>query len=78
MPVVPLRKGEVIDGALRRLKRAVDRAGVLTKLRKSRFFEKKSAKRKREMAAAVKRHQKKLQRESQFAEQVMQQQRREW
>jgi small subunit ribosomal protein S21 len=50
--------------ALRRFKRACEKAGVLTELRRREFYEKPTQERKRKKAAAVKRHLKKLSREN--------------
>ena len=64
MPVVRVRENEPFDIALRRFKRSCEKAGVLTEIRRREFYEKPTAKRKRKAAAAVKRHAKKLDRES--------------
>jgi small subunit ribosomal protein S21 len=45
--VIPIRKGETIDKALRRLKKRLDREGVLRDVREKRYFEKPSVKRRR-------------------------------
>ena len=50
--------------ALRRFKRACEKAGVLTETRRREFYEKPTSERKRKAAAAVKRHQKKLAKEN--------------
>ena len=63
MPAVQVREGEPFEVALRRFKRSCDKAGTLTESRKREFYEKPRQIRKREGAAAVKRHQKTLQRE---------------
>lgn len=60
MPVVNVRDNEPFDIALRRFKRACDKAGIPSKLRQMEFYEKPTAKRKRKKLAAVKRHYKKL------------------
>lgn len=78
MASVQVRKGEPLDAALRRLKRGVDREGKFSVLRRKRAFEKRSAERKRERAAAVKRHQKKLQRENSSLTTCQSKKRREW
>jgi small subunit ribosomal protein S21 len=49
---------------LRRFKRACEKAGVLTELRRREFYEKPTQERKRKKAAAVKRHLKRLSREN--------------
>ena len=58
MPSVRVRENEYFDAALRRFKRAGEKAGVLTELRRREFYEKPTQERKRKKAAAVKRHQK--------------------
>ena len=63
MPSVRVRENEFFDAALRRFKRACEKAGVLTELRRREFYEKPTSERKRKAAAAVKRHAKKVQRE---------------
>ncbi|WP_217126696.1 30S ribosomal protein S21 [Hydrogenophilus thiooxidans] len=60
MPYVRVKENEPADVAIRRFKRLVEKAGILTELRKREFFEKPSEERKRKRAAAVKRYQKKL------------------
>jgi small subunit ribosomal protein S21 len=45
--VIPIRKGETIDKALRRLKKRLDREGILRDVRDRRYFEKPSMKRRR-------------------------------
>lgn len=64
MPFVKVKEGEPVDIAIRRFKRSCEKAGVLADVRKREFFEKPTQERKRKKAAAVKRHQKKVQRES--------------
>jgi small subunit ribosomal protein S21 len=63
MPFVHVKETEPFDVALRRFKRACEKAGIPTKLRQIEFYEKPTAKRKRKKAAAIKRYQKKLQKE---------------
>jgi small subunit ribosomal protein S21 len=60
MPQVNIRETEPFDVALRRFKRACEKAGVLAKLRQMEFYEKPTSKRKRKRAAAIKRWEKKL------------------
>ena len=60
MPGVRVRENEHFDAALRRFKRACEKAGVLTELRRREFYEKPSVRRKRKAAAARKRLLKKL------------------
>jgi small subunit ribosomal protein S21 len=49
---VQVRKGETIDKALRRLKKQLDREGVIHEVRDRRYFEKPCAKRRRKKKAA--------------------------
>jgi small subunit ribosomal protein S21 len=60
MPSVKVRENEPFDVALRRFKRACEKAGVLTEVRRREYYEKPSEERKRKAAAAVKRHMKKV------------------
>ena len=64
LPQVKLKEGEPVDVAIRRFKRSCEKAGVLADVRKREFYEKPTQERKRKKAAAVKRYQKKLARES--------------
>ncbi len=64
MPHVRVRENEPFDIALRRFKRSCEKAGVLSEVRRREFYEKPTSVRKRKAAAAVKRHIKRLQRES--------------
>ena len=64
MPHVRVKENEPFDIALLRFKRSCEKAGVLSEVRRREFYEKPTAVRKRKAAAAVKRHMKKLQRES--------------
>src|ERR1700692_1275401 len=64
MPSVRVRENEYFDAALRRFKRACEKAGVLTELRRREFYEKPTQERKRKKAAAVKRRLKRLSREN--------------
>ena len=63
MPSVKLKENEPFDIALRRFKRSCEKAGVLAEVRRREFYEKPTSVRKRQAAAAVKRHAKKVQRE---------------
>jgi len=49
---VKLKKGESIDRALRRLKKKLDREGVLRDVRNHRYYEKPSERRRRKMKIA--------------------------
>ena len=64
MPSVRVRENEYFDAALRRFKRACEKAGVLTEVRRREYYEKPTQERKRKKAAAIKRHAKKLAREN--------------
>jgi len=64
MPSVRVKENEYFDAALRRFKRACEKAGVLTELRRREFYEKPTQERKRKKAAAVKRHLKRISREA--------------
>ena len=68
MPSVRVQENEPVDVALRRFKRSCEKAGVLSEVRRREFYEKPTSVRKRKAAAAVKRHAKKLQRESRRVE----------
>jgi small subunit ribosomal protein S21 len=65
MPSVKVRENEPFDIAMRRFKRSCEKAGVLSEVRRREFYEKPTSIRKRKMAAAVKRHQKKVSRDQQ-------------
>ena len=64
MPVIKVRENEPFDVALRRFKRSCEKAGILSEVRRREFYEKPTSVRKRKAAAAVKRHLKKVSRES--------------
>lgn len=66
MPQVNVKECDSFDVALRRFKRACEKAGIPTKLRQIEFYEKPTAKRKRKRAAAIKRYQKKLAKEKEM------------
>ncbi len=63
MPSVRVRENEPFDIALRRFKRACEKAGTLAEVHRREFYEKPTQERKRKAAAAVKRWQKKLSRD---------------
>ncbi len=65
MPSVRVKENEPFDVAMRRFKRACEKAGILTEVRRREYYEKPTSVRKRKAAAAVKRHLKKLARENQ-------------
>ena len=60
MPIIRVKENEPFDVALRRFKRAVEKTGLLTELRAREFYEKPTTERKRKLATAVKRYQKRL------------------
>ena len=64
MTTIRVKDNEPFDVALRRFKRTIEKLGLLTDLRAREFYEKPTQMRKRKAAAAVKRHAKKVQRES--------------
>ena len=55
MPLINLKEHDSLDVAIRRFKRAVEKAGILTTLRKNERYEKPKTERKRKKDAAVKR-----------------------
>lgn len=63
MPIIRVKEGENPEYALRRFKRACEKAGILTELRRREAYEKPTTERKRKKAAAIKRHLKKMARE---------------
>ncbi len=68
MPMLDIQENSSFDVALRRFKRACEKAGIPTKLRQIEYYEKPTAKRKRKKAAAIKRYAKKLQKEQEALE----------
>jgi small subunit ribosomal protein S21 len=63
MPSVTAKQNENLDSMLRRFKRACEKAGVLTELKRRAHYVKPTKTRAQEKAAAVKRYQKKLMKE---------------
>jgi small subunit ribosomal protein S21 len=57
---IRVKENEPFEVALRRFKRTIEKTGLLTELRAREFYEKPTAERKRKLAAAVKRHHKRL------------------
>lgn len=55
MPGIKLKEGESFEHAYRKFKKQVEKAGILSELRKREYYEKPSARKKRKMAAAKKR-----------------------
>ncbi|MDH5230029.1 MAG: 30S ribosomal protein S21 [Gammaproteobacteria bacterium] len=64
MPSVKVKDNEPFDVALRRFKRACEKAGVLSEVRRREHYEKPTQVRKRKQAAAVKRQLKRTTREN--------------
>ncbi len=64
LPQVKVRDNEPFEVALRRFKRSCEKAGVLSEVRRREFYEKPTQERKRKQAAAVKRHAKKVSRDT--------------
>ena len=64
MPSVRIKENEHFDAALRRFKRACEKAGILTELRRREYYEKPTQERKRKKAAAIKRQMKRTSRET--------------
>ncbi len=67
MPSVRVKENEPFDVALRRFKRACEKAGLMSEMRRREFYEKPTQVRKRKAAAAIKRYLKKVQRENPLA-----------
>lgn len=63
---VKVKEGENVESAIRRFKRTVEKAGIPKELRKREYHQKNSTIKKRRVAAAKKRHAKKLAREKQM------------
>ena len=70
MPVIKVKENESFEAAMRRFKKTCEKAGILAEVRKREFYEKPTAVRKRKAAAAVKRHAKKVQRETRRMERL--------
>lgn len=64
MPSVRIKENEDLEFAVRRFKRACEKAGILTEVRRREAYEKPTTIRKRKRAAEIKRHLKKLLRET--------------
>jgi small subunit ribosomal protein S21 len=60
MPGIRVKENEPFEVAIRRFKRSIEKAGLLTELRAREFYEKPTSERKRKLAAAVKRHHKRI------------------
>lgn len=68
MPTVEINERSSFELAMRRFKRACEKAGIMSKLRQIENYEKPTTKRKRKKAAAIKRYQKKLLKEQEILE----------
>lgn len=55
MTTVRVKDGESIEGALKRFKKATEKAGILSEIRKREHYEKPSVKKKKKAMAAKKR-----------------------
>jgi small subunit ribosomal protein S21 len=62
MPSVKVKENESFEFALKRFKKQVEKAGILTELRRREYYDKPSVRRKKKAAAARKRALKKLKR----------------
>ncbi len=64
MPNVRVRENESFEVAMRRFKRSCEKAGTLADVHRREYYEKPTEVRKRKAAAAVKRHLKRISRDS--------------
>lgn len=64
MPNVRIRENESFEVAMRRFKRSCEKAGTLADVHRREYYEKPTEVRKRKAAAAIKRHLKRLSRDS--------------
>ena len=55
MTTIRVKDGESIEGALKRFKKATEKAGILSEIRKREHYEKPSVKKKKKSIAAKKR-----------------------
>jgi small subunit ribosomal protein S21 len=62
MPIIKVKENESFEVAMKRFKKQVEKAGILTELRRREYFDKPSVRRKKKAAAARKRALKKLKR----------------
>jgi small subunit ribosomal protein S21 len=62
MPVIKLKETESFEGAMKRFKKACEKAGILTELRRREHYDKPSIRKKKKEAAARKRAIKKMRR----------------
>ncbi len=66
MPGIKVRDGESIDRVLKIFKKQVEKAGVISDVRKREFYEKPSIRRKKKSLAAQKRRIKQMRKMGQF------------
>jgi small subunit ribosomal protein S21 len=66
MPGIRIRDTEPFESAIKRFKKQVEKAGVLSEVRKREFYEKPSVKKKRKAIAARKRAVKRMQKVRSF------------
>jgi len=66
VPLVIVKDGESIEGAIRRFKRKCEKAGVLSELKKRQHYEKPSVRRKKKALAARKKLLKRLAQERKY------------
>ncbi len=66
MPGIKVNEGEPFESALKRFKKQVEKAGVLSEIRKREFYEKPSVKKKKKELAARKRALKRMQKKRMF------------
>lgn len=62
MPLIKVKENESFETAMKRFKKQVEKAGVLTELRRREYYDKPSVRRKKKAAAARKRALKKMRR----------------
>ena len=58
MPIVKVKDNEPFEVALKRFKKSVEKAGVLTELRRREYFDKPSVRKKRKQQEALRRRRK--------------------
>ena len=63
MPSVRVKSDEPFDVILRRFRRACEKAGIFSEIRRREYYEKPTSVRKRKHAAAVKREKKRMMRQ---------------
>ena len=63
MPSVRVKNDEPFDLIIRRFRRSCEKAGIFSEVRKREYYEKPTTARKRKAAAAVKREEKRINRE---------------